>query len=177
MDSSRSTVADALGAALSASADASAPVTSGWRASPLRARPGPCALAAAAILALGVLVGVAAQDVLWGALTALALVVCTLDAWIPVHYAADATGLRIHGALRSRRVRWTDVRSVAFERDGAFLVTARGGVTVLLDAPERGAWLRQHVQRARGDVHAEHGAHAEQAAPPPPSPRVEAGTS
>jgi hypothetical protein len=168
MDGSRSTAADAPDAASSAAdppgaalAEAggrpdpppSAHLACWWRASPVRVRPRRCALGAAAILALAALVGVVAQDALWGALTALALVVCTLDAWVPAQYVANAEGLRMHGALRSRHVRWEDVRGVAFERDGAFLTTARGGVTVHLDAPERGAWLRQQVEHARVDGH------------------------
>lgn len=123
--------------------------TASWRASPLRARRGMAAAGACAILGLAALVAFIAGDLLWGALTAGVLVVATLDAWIPVRYVADQHELRMHGALRSRRVRWTDVRSVATEADGAFLSLGRGGVTVLTDSPARGEWLRAQVARAR----------------------------
>jgi hypothetical protein len=120
-----------------------------WRASPLRARRGLAAVGALAILGLSALVGFIAGDVLWGVLSAAVLAVVTLDAWVPVRYVADHRELRMHGALRSRRVRWTDVRSVATEADGAFLSLGRGGVTVLTDSPARGEWLRAQVARAR----------------------------
>lgn len=98
---------------------------------------------------MAALVGVVAQDWMWGALAAVALTVVSLDAFLPTKYAADEQGLSIHGTLKSKRVMWKDVRSVASERDGAYLKTALRGVTVLLDRPERGAWLRDRASHAR----------------------------
>lgn len=102
-----------------------------------------------AIAGMAALVGIVAQDWMWGALAAVALTVVSLDACLPTKYAADEQGLSIHGTLRSKRVLWKDVRSVASERDGAYLKTALRGVTVLLDCPERGTWLRDRAHDAR----------------------------
>jgi hypothetical protein len=120
-----------------------------------------------AIAGLAVLVGVVAQDWMWGALAAVALTVVSLDAFLPTKYAADEQGLSIHGTLKSKRVLWKDVRSVASERDGAYLKTALRGVTVLLDCPERGAWLRDraHCAQAVQQVQAAPGAPVEPGAP------------
>lgn len=112
-----------------------------------RVRTAACALA---VLAFAALVGFVAGDWLWGAITGAALTLVTLDAFAPTLYVADAQGLRIHGVLRSRRVAWADVTRVGTEADGAYLSLRRGsrngrGVTVLLDAPERGAWLKERV--------------------------------
>ncbi len=94
------------------------------------------------VVALSVLVAQVAQDWIWGAGAALVLTLVLIDAVVPPRYIADAGGLTIHGALRSRRVLWSDVLRVDFQADGAYLTTRkRGGVTVLLDLPARGSWL------------------------------------
>jgi hypothetical protein len=119
-----------------------------WRASPLRRRPVRTLACAAAIFAFSALFGVVAADWLWGAIAAVVLVLVTLDAFVATTYVADGAGLRMHGPLRSRHVRWQDVVRVAAESDGALLVMKNGrGVTVLLDSPQRGPWLAQRAAR------------------------------
>lgn len=117
-----------------------------WSASPWRSRRSTTVWAAVAIVCMGGLIGFIMRDWLWGTLSGCALVVVTLDAFVPTRYIADETGLSIHGALSSRRVQWRDVRTVATESDGALLSTARRGVTVMLDCPQRGAWLAERVR-------------------------------
>lgn len=103
---------------------------------------------AVAIGAFSILFGVVAGDWLWGSIAAVMLLLVTMDAFVATTYVTDASGLRIHGPLRSRQVRWQDVVRVATEADGALLVMkSGGGVTVLLDSPQRGQWLAQRATK------------------------------
>lgn len=123
-------------------------LSSTWRTSPLERRPGRTVACAVAIGAFSILFGVVAGDWLWGSIAAVMLLLVTMDAFVATTYVTDASGLRIHGPLRSRQVRWQDVVRVAAEADGALLVMkSGGGVTVLLDSPQRGQWLAQRATK------------------------------
>jgi hypothetical protein len=121
-------------------------MTPTWRASTWPTRRWRTVAVACVVVALSILVAQVAQDWIWGAGAALVLALVLIDAVVPPRYVADSQGLTIHGALRSRRVRWSDVQRVNFQTDGAYLTTRRrGGVTVLLDSPARGPWLEAHA--------------------------------
>lgn len=127
-----------------------------WSASPWRTRRGRTIAVATCAVAFAALVGLVAADWLWCALALVVFLLVTIDAFVPTRYATDAAGLAIHGALRSRRMRWSQVKHVALDPagDAAFLATGTErrprGATVLLDTPERGEWLLRRVAPAAG---------------------------
>lgn len=100
-----------------------------WRAHPARERPAHAVGAGLAIAILGCAVGAVMQDLGWGALAVLFLVVSLNRFFFPSSFAIDALGVSARYPLRRQRFLWKNLRR--FQRD------SRGGYLSSQAQPSR----------------------------------------
>lgn len=103
-----------------------------WTAHPLREQPWKALLAVALVLFCGVLIGVIVDDPLVGPLAAggsiLFLFITLNRFFLPSKYHMDEHGVAVRYPLRSRTLRWADIRRFVHDSQGGYVSPrCRGG--------------------------------------------------
>jgi len=118
-----------------------------WQAHPARERAGHAAAATFVVVVLGLLSGALMQSSWWGVL-AVALMAAALNRFFfPSRFTIDDEGITARYPLRSRRLRWADLRRFVHDDEGGYLSTRA--------RPSRlDAWRGMHLLfgRRREDV-------------------------
>ena len=126
-----------------------------WRDWPARRQPAR-ALAAAGLV-LGAVGVVATVDRWLALLAAFLLLTATGEVLLPTRYEVDDEGVRLHGLLRARRLRWVQLAGwrtagadVVLLGDGPHPLLRRRRTVVLRAVPDAlGECLRRHLGDAR----------------------------
>lgn len=102
-----------------------------WTAHPLREQPWKAALAVVLVLFCGILVGVIVADPVFGPLAAggalLFLFVALNRFFLPSKYRMDEHGVAVRYPLRSRALRWGEIRRFAHDSQGGYVSPRRRG--------------------------------------------------
>ncbi len=122
-----------------------------WKDWPARRQPGTAM--AAALLVVATVGAVASLDRWLAVLAALLLLTATGEVLLPTRYEVDAEGVRLRGALRARRLRWSQLAGwevvgadVVLRGDGPHpLLRRRRTVVLRATPPELDDMLRRHL--------------------------------
>lgn len=102
-----------------------------WTAHPLREHPWKAALAVVLVLFCGILVGVIVADPVFGPLAAGGAIVFLFVAlnrfFLPSKYRMDEHGVAVRYPLRSRTLRWGEIRRFAHDNQGGYVSPRRRG--------------------------------------------------
>ncbi|MCP4838559.1 MAG: PH domain-containing protein [Planctomycetes bacterium] len=104
-----------------------------WTAHPLREHPVKAVLAIVLVLACGVLVGLVVADPMLGPLAAGGAIVflfVTLNRFfLPSRYRMDEHGIAVRYPLRTRVLRWSEIKQFRHDQEGGYVSPRlRGGV-------------------------------------------------
>jgi len=109
-----------------------------WQAHPARERAGHAAAAAFVVVVLGLMCGLLMQNSLWGVLAVAVMAAALNRFFFPSRFSIDEEGITARYPLRSRRLRWADLRRFAHDGEGGYLSTRT--------RPSRlDAWRGMHV--------------------------------
>ena len=96
-----------------------------WTAHPLREHPAKAVLAVVLVLVCGVLVGLVVGDPVLGPLAAGGAIVflfVTLNRFfLPTRYRMDAHGIAVRYPLRTRVLRWSEVKQFRHDQEGGYV--------------------------------------------------------
>ena len=98
-----------------------------WVVSPARQRPFLAVFVAGVLLLIGCLVGVFAEDWIWGALAVIFLFATVTRFYLPSRVRLSETHVRAEFPLRTRQVAWDQIEWIRHDAFGALVRTRRSG--------------------------------------------------